>query len=601
MKTKKIMSKLMIIITMIISMFTIMTNSAKADEVAPLAITDAAFPASSQGLHDAIMTKYPAIDTNGDGILSQGEASTYTGGIEITNASLTGTITGIEYFSNITKLHLQNNQLSGSIPAELGNNIGLTDLRLQSNNLSGNIPTELGQLVNLRFLLLSSNKLEGSIPESLGNLVNSIYFDLSNNQLSGQIPTSLGNLNGTSYLYLFNNNLTGTIPTELGNLTNLLILNLRDNQVSGSIPSSLGTLSKLKNLILMNNQLSGEIPIEIGNITTLENLNVALNSNLTGNMAEIFNNHLAIKEIFAHNTLVSSNKPNANTLDKFTFSPLNSGKDNITNGLTNDVLAELEESFNKFEERYGTSGGSWLTGINSLKDEIVIANDMLDAKDAVNNLYNPDSTINSNVTEEDINNANDSVSKLPDGELKDQLQDKIDAVQTYLDENLAREKVNNLFTDDTHTNIKDTTTQETINDAQNAVNKLPEGQVKEDLQKEIDKAQDMLNAKEAVEDLFDGNTIKDTVTQEDINNAQDLVNKLPNGSLKDELQAMIDEAQKQLNQKNTLITPTEVPTNASNNVNNSVHTSDIVNILPYVSLLLVSIGLFVVIKKRKIN
>jgi len=47
---------------------------------------------------------------------------------------------------NITSLFLQSNQLSGTIPSELGQLTQLTGLILQSNQLSGTIPSELGQL-----------------------------------------------------------------------------------------------------------------------------------------------------------------------------------------------------------------------------------------------------------------------------------------------------------------------------------------------------------------------------------------------------------------------------------------------------------------------
>jgi len=65
---------------------------------------------------------------------------------------------------------MSSNQLSGSIPSELG---GLTNLRylfLDFNQLSGNIPSELGSLTNLEGLHLNSNQLSGSIPQQLMNL-----------------------------------------------------------------------------------------------------------------------------------------------------------------------------------------------------------------------------------------------------------------------------------------------------------------------------------------------------------------------------------------------------------------------------------------------
>jgi hypothetical protein len=50
---------------------------------------------------------------------------------------------------NITTNVKANNQLTGTIPTELGQLINLTSMTLSSNDLSGAVPTLLGALVNL--------------------------------------------------------------------------------------------------------------------------------------------------------------------------------------------------------------------------------------------------------------------------------------------------------------------------------------------------------------------------------------------------------------------------------------------------------------------
>uniref|UniRef100_A0A8R7R6N9 Uncharacterized protein n=1 Tax=Triticum urartu TaxID=4572 RepID=A0A8R7R6N9_TRIUA len=57
------------------------------------------------------------------------------------------------------------------------------------NNLSGSIPKDIGNLKLLESLDLSWNKLSGHIPPSVSNLMSLSNLNLSNNLLSGEIPT----------------------------------------------------------------------------------------------------------------------------------------------------------------------------------------------------------------------------------------------------------------------------------------------------------------------------------------------------------------------------------------------------------------------------
>ena len=70
----------------------------------------------------------------------------------------------------VTKVLLSNENLSGSIPPELGALSELTHLNLSSNSLTGDIPRELGGLSNLQEIRLSGNSLTGCIPVALKNV-----------------------------------------------------------------------------------------------------------------------------------------------------------------------------------------------------------------------------------------------------------------------------------------------------------------------------------------------------------------------------------------------------------------------------------------------
>ena len=174
---------------------------------------------------------------------------------------LTGSIPAtIGNLTNLLSLRLSNNQFTGSIPSELGNLVNLSDLYLSGNQLMGSIPSELGNISNLRDFTVSDNQLTGSIPSELGNLTKLWRLFASRNQLAGSIPAELGNLSILTTLSLFDNQLTGSIPSELGELKNLVVLSIYDNQIIGSVPSELGNLADLRTLDIYNNQLSGPIP-----------------------------------------------------------------------------------------------------------------------------------------------------------------------------------------------------------------------------------------------------------------------------------------------------------------------------------------------------
>ena len=61
------------------------------------------------------------------------------------------------------------NDLTGSIPSQIGELVDLQHLLLKSNKLSGSIPTEMNNLSNLEVLLLEQNELVGNADESICN------------------------------------------------------------------------------------------------------------------------------------------------------------------------------------------------------------------------------------------------------------------------------------------------------------------------------------------------------------------------------------------------------------------------------------------------
>ena len=73
-------------------------------------------------------------------------------------------------YGHVSRIVLNDNSLSGSIPAELGNLTNLTGLSLTYNSLTGSIPSELGNLTNLTGLSIGDNFLTGPLPQWLSEM-----------------------------------------------------------------------------------------------------------------------------------------------------------------------------------------------------------------------------------------------------------------------------------------------------------------------------------------------------------------------------------------------------------------------------------------------
>lgn len=171
---------------------------------------------------------------------------------------------------NLKRLDLMGgHNLTGTIPVEYGNLVNLEILTLQGGRyvsdatsgqtgLTGSIPPSVLNLPKLIGLYLNENQLSGPLPASFSSSI--ISIDLGGNQFTGSIPPSLGNQVNLGSLYLYRNQLTGSLPPSLGNIANLAWINIRNNNLTGAIPSTFQNLTKMRYFWAQNNQLEGEIP-----------------------------------------------------------------------------------------------------------------------------------------------------------------------------------------------------------------------------------------------------------------------------------------------------------------------------------------------------
>ncbi|XP_009616588.1 uncharacterized protein LOC107772987 [Nicotiana tabacum] len=210
--------------------------------------------------------------------------------------------------TKLETLHIFDNQLNGSIPEVIGHLRSLSELALNTNFLNGSIPASLGNLNNLSSLYLYENKLSGSIPAAIGKLVNLVVAYLDTNQLTGHIPPEIGNLIKAKVFYAFSNELSGPIPVEIGKMKSLQSLSFHKNNLSGPIPQTIGDLTELQLLHLYNNQLSGSIPSKLGNLKNLTDLQLSGNQ-LTGSIPASLGNLRNLQTLFLRDNKLSGSIP----------------------------------------------------------------------------------------------------------------------------------------------------------------------------------------------------------------------------------------------------------------------------------------------------
>ncbi|XP_062096106.1 probable leucine-rich repeat receptor-like serine/threonine-protein kinase At3g14840 isoform X1 [Humulus lupulus] len=184
----------------------------------------------------------------------------------------------------LTAVYLQRNFLSGSIPPEWAST-NLQRLDISVNNLSGPIPAELGNITNLTYLDMESNLFSETIPSELGKLVNLYHLNLNANNLTGQFPLSLTNLSELWTLRISSNYFTGRMP-EFGNWKQLQRLEMEASGFSGPIPPSISTLTNLFELSItdLNGENSSDFP-DLSKLTELSMLTMR-SCNLRGNIPQ---------------------------------------------------------------------------------------------------------------------------------------------------------------------------------------------------------------------------------------------------------------------------------------------------------------------------
>ncbi|KAK9081793.1 hypothetical protein Syun_031239 [Stephania yunnanensis] len=189
-------------------------------------------------------------------------------------------------FTQLEKLSLSGNQISGIIPSEIFLKLpNLTRLQLDHNFLTEQVfgPTSHGLL----YAYLADNSFTGSLPVEVGNFEYLVVMDVSNNYLEGEIPDTLSKCLSLQQLSLMGNSFRGSIPPSFSSLQGLTFLDLSQNNFSGPIPMFLQNLSSSwRYLNLSFNNFEGAMPTQ-GIFQNASAFSILGNNKLCGGISDL--------------------------------------------------------------------------------------------------------------------------------------------------------------------------------------------------------------------------------------------------------------------------------------------------------------------------
>ncbi|KAL2986716.1 hypothetical protein AAZX31_12G223200 [Glycine max] len=211
-------------------------------------------------------------------------------------------------FCHVVSILLKSQNLPGKLPPELIRLPYLEEIDLTRNYLNGTIPTEWGSS-NLRKISLLGNRLTGPIPKEIGNITTLESLHLTSNNFTGELPETLAKLTTLTELRLSDNNFSGKIPDFIHRWTNLVLLSIQGSGLSGPIPSGISFLQNLTDLRISDLNGSDSTFPPINNMTKLQTLDLSFNK-LSGQILETYKNLSSLTYIYFTENLFTGPVPN---------------------------------------------------------------------------------------------------------------------------------------------------------------------------------------------------------------------------------------------------------------------------------------------------
>ncbi|KAG4190378.1 hypothetical protein ERO13_A07G026801v2 [Gossypium hirsutum] len=197
---------------------------------------------------------------------------------------------------NVITLKASGLGLSGLIPdTPIGKLAQLQSLDLSNNKITA-LPSDFWSLVSLKSLNLSYNQISGSLPNNIGNFGLLEVMDLSGNNFSGEIPATISSLVSLKVLKLGGNGFEWSIPEGILSCQSLVSLDFSSNHLNGSLPDGFGAaFPKLKTLNLARNEIHGRV-VDVAEMKSLTILNISRNL-FKGSVVGVFQGQLEVIDL----------------------------------------------------------------------------------------------------------------------------------------------------------------------------------------------------------------------------------------------------------------------------------------------------------------
>lgn len=207
---------------------------------------------------------------------------------------VSGTVHPSVFDTDLIRLELSNNGMTGSLPGNLSAMSRLQILRITNNSFTGSLPEDYPSA--LVEMAVGSNNFSGPIPDRWSDLVSLQYLDASVNQFSGPVPSTLASLPILSYLDLSSNGLSSIdayadallLRDQTGYPSQLVHVNFSGNDLvslpphlasAGVLVGALSQIFATAQLFAFENNQIAEFPLWATTYLKIPDLDIEIGSN----------------------------------------------------------------------------------------------------------------------------------------------------------------------------------------------------------------------------------------------------------------------------------------------------------------------------------